>query len=113
MLWNPGVRYSREALKSDIVTPSADLTELLYFTEKINPRCHPGSSHPGSLFCDVVQPGFVQNHRQPRVDGLPLWGGQLRLGNTDRPLRLLLPFPDRQVNQAVPVSDIPPPVDCA
>ena len=112
MLWNPGVRYTREALKSDTVTPSADLTELLYFTEKINPRCHPGSSHPGALFCDVVQPVFVQNHREPRIDGLPLWGGQMRLGNTDRPLRLLLPFPDRQVNQAVPESDIPL-SDCA
>ena len=112
MLWNPGVRYTREALKSDSVTPSGDLTELLYFTEKINPRCHPGSSHPGSLFCDVVQPVFVQNYRQPRVDGLPLWGGQLRLRTTDRPLRLLLPFPDLHATQVVPVSDIPP-VDCA
>ena len=112
MLWNSGVRYSREALKSDTVTPSGDLTELLYLTEKINPRCHPGSSHPGSLFCDVVQPVFVQNHRQPRVDGLPLWGGQLRLRTTDRPLRLLLPFPGRQVNQVVPVLDIPR-GDCA
>ncbi len=112
MLWNPGIRYTREALKSDTVRPSGDLTELLNFTEKVNPRCHAESSHPGSLFCDVVQPVFVQNHRQPRVDGLPLWGGQLRLGNSDRPLRLLLPIPDRQVNQAVPVLDIPG-GDCA
>lgn len=112
MLWNPGVRYTREALKSDTATPAADLTELLYFTEKVNPRCHPGSSHPGSLFCDVVQPVFVQNHRQPRIDGLPLWGGQLRLRNTDRPLRLLLPFPDLHGNQVVPVLDVPR-GDCA
>ena len=112
MLWNPGVRYTREALKSDPVKPSGDLTELLHFTAKVNPRCQAGLSHPGSLFCDVIQPEFVQNHRQPRVDGLPLWGGQLRLGNPDRPLRLLLPFPDRHVNQAVPVLDISP-GDCA
>ncbi len=112
MLWNPGVRYTLEALKSDPVKPSGDLTELLHFTAKVNPGCHTGPYHPGSLFCDLVKPVFAQNHRQPRVDGLPLWGGQLRLGNSDRPLRLLLPIPDRQVNQAVPVLDIPG-GDCA
>jgi len=112
MLWNPGVRYTREALKSDTVQPPGDLAELLYFTAKVNPRCHTGPSHPGSLFCDLVKPAFVQNHRQPRVEGLPLWGWQLRLRNPHRPLRLLFPLPDRQVNQAVPVLDIPP-GDCA
>ncbi|MEC4672158.1 MAG: putative glycoside hydrolase, partial [Nitrospirota bacterium] len=108
MLWNPGVRYTREALKSEPVKPPGDLTELLYFTAKVYPRCHPGPSLPVSLFCDVVQPVFVQNHRQPRVEGLPLWGGQLRLPNPHRPLRLLLPFPDYHVPKVVPVLDIPP-----
>ncbi len=97
MLWNPGVRYTREALKSDTVKPPGDLTELLYLTAKVYPRCHTGPSLPVSLFCDVVKPVFVQNHRQPRVEGLPLWGGQLRLRNLHRPLRLLLPFPDYHV----------------
>jgi len=97
MLWNPGVRYTREALKSDTVKPPGDLTELLYLTAKVYPRCHTGPSLPVSLFCDVVKPVFVQNHRQPRVKGLPLWGGQLRLRNPHRPLRLLLPFSDDDV----------------
>ncbi len=111
MLWNASARYTEEALRSDPVKSPGDLTELLHFTEKVTPRCQTRPSHPGALFCDVVQPVFVQNDRQPRVDGLPLWGGQLRLGNPHRALRLLLPFPDSQVTQVVPVLDIPP-SDC-
>ena len=112
MLWNTGVRYTREALKSDTMGSPGDLTELAHFTARVNPRCHTGPSHPGSLLCDGVQPVFVQNDRQPLIEVLPLWGGKFPLGNPHRPLRLLFPFQDRQVTKVAPVLDIPP-VDCA
>ncbi len=112
MLWNPGVRYTREALKSDTVKPLGDLTESLYFTAKVDPWCHTGPSHPGpielrgTLFHDVIKPAFVQNRSQPLVNGMPRWGGRLRGRNPYRPLRLSLLFPARHVTQVVPVSDV-------
>ncbi|MDA2939247.1 putative glycoside hydrolase, partial [Acidobacteria bacterium AH-259-A15] len=114
MLWNTRVRYTQEALKDVTVKSPGDSAGWLYFTAKVDPRCHTGSSHPGhielrgSLFHDVVKPVFVQNRRQPLVEGMPRWGGQLRVRNPHRPLRLSLPFPDRHVTKVVPVSDVRP-----
>ena len=74
MLWNPGVRYTQEALKAVAVRSPLGWSN---FTAKVDPGCHTGPSHPGpmelpgSLFHDLFKAVFVQNRIQPLVEGLP------------------------------------------